>query len=680
MITYTATYSPEDNKLRLYASARLPEDVYRRVRAAGFIWAPKQELFVAPAWTPDREDLLTELAGEIGDEDTSLVERAEQRAERFEDYSEKRAAEADRAHDTVSAIADNIPLGQPILVGHHSERRARKDAEKIENGMRRAVNLWKTSEYWKDRAAGALSHAKYKELPAVRARRIKTIEADKRRQEKAIEQARLFLKLWADDCAAVKKKDGGATTFLERARYVANRDHVSRSYPLDKYPRQPGASQYEGPIGLWSALGGNDGVPIITPEQAREIAERCHNATIAWAERWIEHYNHRLEYERAMLGESGGLAAEKFDIRPGGQVLIGETWCPVLRVNRKAGAVLSVTVVRRYGGGAVGIERVKDYRPPTDEQYLAARKATKLPPLCNYPGDGFLHQTQAEYNATVPKWSDFPKTLRIGKTETTAAHRVRANRPPDGSTYRAVGVFLTDAKRKDPPTAETEPAPKLPEVETDLGALQAAADRAERRRLEASQPNKFEQLESALRGGVKVVSANQLFPTPRELARRLASLADIQPGQRVLEPSAGTGSILRAIVDRFTGADCGRIVAVEINQALVVELLTIRNKTIGANSQNYDVRAGDFLACNSDLGEFDRIVMNPPFENGADIRHIQHAVKFLKPGGKLAAICANGPRQRAALQPISAKWFDLEPGAFAESGTNVNAAMLLIEK
>jgi hypothetical protein len=82
-----ATYSPEDNKLRLYSVTRLDTETYQRVRAAGFIWAPKQELFVAPMWTPAREDLLIELCGEIGDEDTSLVERAKERAERFEGYS-----------------------------------------------------------------------------------------------------------------------------------------------------------------------------------------------------------------------------------------------------------------------------------------------------------------------------------------------------------------------------------------------------------------------------------------------------------------------------------------------------------------------------------------------------------------------------------------------------------------
>src|ERR1051325_10119866 len=121
----TATYCPDDNKLRLYSLTRLDPDTYSRVKAEGFKWAPKQDLFVAPCWTPSREDLLLELCGEISDEDTSLVNRAEQRADRFEAYSDRRASEAERAHNHVSSIADNIPLGQPILVGHHSERRAR---------------------------------------------------------------------------------------------------------------------------------------------------------------------------------------------------------------------------------------------------------------------------------------------------------------------------------------------------------------------------------------------------------------------------------------------------------------------------------------------------------------------------------------------------------------------------
>ena len=201
----TATYSPEDNKLRLYSVSRLSPELYARVKAAGFSYAPRQELFVAPMWTPGREDILLELCGEIDDEDSTLVDRAEERSERFTEYSEHRAENADRAQKAVAAIADGIPFGQPILVGHHSERHARRDAERIENGMRRAIKMWDTAKYWTDRAAGAIRNAKHKERPDVRARRIKGLEPDKRKRERTTKEAEMWLKLWTD-CATSRTK------------------------------------------------------------------------------------------------------------------------------------------------------------------------------------------------------------------------------------------------------------------------------------------------------------------------------------------------------------------------------------------------------------------------------------------------------------------------------------------
>jgi hypothetical protein len=62
--------------------------------------------------------------------------------------------------------------------------------------MRRAVKMWDTAKYWTDRADAAVRHAKYKERPDVRARRIKTLEADKRRQERRIAESQKFLKMW----------------------------------------------------------------------------------------------------------------------------------------------------------------------------------------------------------------------------------------------------------------------------------------------------------------------------------------------------------------------------------------------------------------------------------------------------------------------------------------------------
>jgi protein-L-isoaspartate O-methyltransferase len=173
-----------------------------------------------------------------------------------------------------------------------------------------------------------------------------------------------------------------------------------------------------------------------------------------------------------------------------------------------------------------------------------------------------------------------------------------------------------------------------------------------------------------MKTGVKVVTAPQLFPTPPELAARMVDEAAIREGHRVLEPSAGTGNILRAIGDKPDK------VAVEINPAL------IRNLSLFGGS-GLHVIEGDFLEQNGNLGKFDRIIMNPPFINGSDVKHIQHAMKFLRPGGRLVALCANGSRQRETLKPLAEGsggwWEDLPEGTFKEQGTNVNTALLLIE-
>jgi hypothetical protein len=63
----------------------------------------------------------------------------ERRAELRREWAEKRVAKADASFKQAKAVSDTIPFGQPILVGHHSEKRARADAKRIENGMRAGI-------------------------------------------------------------------------------------------------------------------------------------------------------------------------------------------------------------------------------------------------------------------------------------------------------------------------------------------------------------------------------------------------------------------------------------------------------------------------------------------------------------------------------------------------------------
>jgi hypothetical protein len=74
-------------------------------------------------------------------------ERKERRLARRLEWAESRKKKADASFRAADAIASQIPLGQPILVGHHSERHARRDQERIRSGMDRGCENLKMSQH-----------------------------------------------------------------------------------------------------------------------------------------------------------------------------------------------------------------------------------------------------------------------------------------------------------------------------------------------------------------------------------------------------------------------------------------------------------------------------------------------------------------------------------------------------
>jgi 16S rRNA G1207 methylase RsmC len=97
------------------------------------------------------------------------------------------------------------------------------------------------------------------------------------------------------------------------------------------------------------------------------------------------------------------------------------------------------------------------------------------------------------------------------------------------------------------------------------------------------------------------------------------------------------------------------------------------------------VHQGDFLHCNGDLGKFDRVVMNPPFADQADIDHVTHALSFLKPGGKLVAIMSAGASFRQdrkaskfqeLIEGLGGTMNELPEDSFKQSGTNVRTVLV----
>ena len=66
-------------------------------------------------------------------------DRRQARADRLREWAGKRGFKAEAAEAAARDLADHIPFGQPILIGHHSEGRARRDAERIRGGLDRAA-------------------------------------------------------------------------------------------------------------------------------------------------------------------------------------------------------------------------------------------------------------------------------------------------------------------------------------------------------------------------------------------------------------------------------------------------------------------------------------------------------------------------------------------------------------
>ena len=166
------------------------------------------------------------------------------------------------------------------------------------------------------------------------------------------------------------------------------------------------------------------------------------------------------------------------------------------------------------------------------------------------------------------------------------------------------------------------------------------------------------------------------FPTPAAVVEQLVATADIEPGMKVLEPSAGSGAIAAALAP-LCGPD--HLACIELDVDRAAEL---RRQRLGGSIQE-----GDFLEIEP-RPYFDRIVMNPPFSRQQDIRHVLHALRFLKPGGRLVAVMsgsAENPQGRlgdhfsATLARLGGTIERLPAGSFKESGTGVTTVMVVID-
>lgn len=107
-------------------------------------------------------------------------ERAGERVERMAGYADNAAARSAAGAARADQILSVIPAGQPVLVGHHSEARHRRDLARADAGMRACVTEAAKAEHYQERAETAERFQERREATGTTLRRIEKLEAEGR--------------------------------------------------------------------------------------------------------------------------------------------------------------------------------------------------------------------------------------------------------------------------------------------------------------------------------------------------------------------------------------------------------------------------------------------------------------------------------------------------------------------
>lgn len=183
--------------------SRKGDGVYEIARQHGWRWGREAGIFIQASRDKDAQTWkispLVEALRAAGHEVTVQVDnewrpaaereadrsaRVDARVERLDEragLAAGRSAAARAAHDH---IGDGIPFGQPILVGHHSEGRARRDQDRMQSLSRREHDEADKATYLTGRATGAASNEDAKHNPRAITRRVETLNVELRQLQR----------------------------------------------------------------------------------------------------------------------------------------------------------------------------------------------------------------------------------------------------------------------------------------------------------------------------------------------------------------------------------------------------------------------------------------------------------------------------------------------------------------
>ena len=169
-------------RLWLMFVSRPAPNVVADLKAGGWRWSGFRKEWHHPS-------RYTKIPASIEATDEGFVDYASERGERLEERAGKHTAKSETAHRRFESISSGIPLGQPILVGHHSERHHRRDIARMESALGKAVEHGREAERLHGAAGSSERHQAYIQSAPVIQRRLDRLRADLRSMEKTFGRA-----------------------------------------------------------------------------------------------------------------------------------------------------------------------------------------------------------------------------------------------------------------------------------------------------------------------------------------------------------------------------------------------------------------------------------------------------------------------------------------------------------
>lgn len=221
----TATYfkNLEHKGFEIHFDCKPSEEVRTKMKSAGYRWSGPQKLWYGRGcWAEQVAKELAVYGGEVGEklsmeeEVERKLERAGARAIRYEERAEKAQATGEALLKTAHEMADIIPFGQPILVGHYSEGRDRRFRDRIWNKTGKGIETLEKAKEYEHKAATAERAVDRLFNTGTTLRRIEKLEAEWRSYYRTQETRDKYVQMGVSEKGVSRKILENAEMEMER--------------------------------------------------------------------------------------------------------------------------------------------------------------------------------------------------------------------------------------------------------------------------------------------------------------------------------------------------------------------------------------------------------------------------------------------------------------------------------